>query len=219
MNDARGKPAYVRALVPKTEADRAAYIQDDRNERAMLLSVDAWFQQIVTAVAARGELDNTVIVFMGDNGYTLGLHRLDGKRYPDTPSVRVPFAIRTPWAPAATVGDPVSNVDVAGTIAALAGATPRLEQMGIDLGPAIRGDPLAARPAVFMDWGGDDYAPAWQGVLTRRGTYVRNADGFQELYRSADAWQLHNVVDVAGAQALARRDRALLASLGAEAQG
>jgi hypothetical protein len=91
--------------------------------------------------------------------------------------------------------------------------------MGIDLGPAIRGDPLAARPAVFMDWGGDDYAPAWQGVLTRRGTYVRNADGFQELYRSADAWQLHNVVDVAGAQALARRDRALLASLGAEAQG
>ena len=219
MNDVRGKPAYVRDLVPKTDADRAAYIQDDRNERAMLLSVDAWFQQIVGAVAARGELDNTVIVFMGDNGYTLGLHRLDGKRYPYTPSVRVPFAIRSPWAPAATVGDPVSNVDVAGTIAALAGVTPGLEQMGIDLGPAIRGDPLAGRPAVFMDWGGDDYAPAWQGVLTRRGTYVRNADGFQELYRAADTWQLHNVVDVAGAQALARRDRSLLASLGAEAQG
>jgi N-acetylglucosamine-6-sulfatase len=219
MNDVRGKPAYVRDLVPKTDTDRAAYIQDDRNERAMLLSVDAWFQQIVDAVAARGELDNTVIVFMGDNGYTLGLHRLDGKRYPYTPSVRVPFAIRTPWAPAATVGAPVSNVDVAGTIAALAGATPGLEQMGIDLGPAIRGDPLAARPAVLMDWGGDDYAPAWQGVLTRHGTYVRNADGFQELYRSADTWQLHNVAGTARAHAMAVRDRSLLASLDAEAQG
>jgi hypothetical protein len=91
--------------------------------------------------------------------------------------------------------------------------------MGIDLGPTIRGDPSDERPAVFMDWGGDDYAPAWQGVLTRRGTYVRNADGFQELYRAADTWQLHNVADVAGARALVRRDRSLLASLRAEAQG
>ncbi|MFL5790936.1 MAG: sulfatase [Actinomycetota bacterium] len=219
MNDVRGKPAYVRDLAPKTQAERQSYIQDDRNERAMLLSVDAWFQQIVDAVAARGELDNTVIVFLGDNGYTLGLHRLDGKRYPYTPSVRVPFAIRTPWAPAATVGQPVSNVDVAGTIAALAGVTPGLEQMGSDLGPAIRGDPLPPRPGVFLDWGGDDYAPAWQGVLTRKGTYVRNVDGFQELYRARDTWQLHNVVDVPGARALARRDRSVLAVLGAEAQG
>src|SRR5262249_50933891 len=45
MNDVRGKPSYVRDLPPKTAANRAAYIQDDRNERAMLLSVDAWFQQ------------------------------------------------------------------------------------------------------------------------------------------------------------------------------
>ena len=219
MNDVRGKPSYVRDLVPKTEAGRQAYIQDDRNERAMLLSVDAWFQQIVDAVAARGELDNTVIIFMGDNGYTLGLHRLDGKRYPYTPSVQVPFAIRTPWAPAATINQPVSNVDVAGTIAALADATPGLQQMGIDLGPAIRGDPLPHRPGVLLDWGGDDVAPPWQGVLTRDGTYVENADGFQELYRAGDTWQLHNVVDAPSARVVARRDRSLLAVMGAEAQG
>ena len=219
MNDVRGKPTYVQDLPPKTEADRQAYIQDDRNERAMLLSVDTWFQQIVDTVAARGELDNTVIIFMSDNGYTLGLHRLDGKRYPYTPSVQVPFAIRTPWAPAGTIDQTVSNVDVAGTIAALAGVTPGLQQMGIDLGPAIRGDPLPARPGVFLDWGGDAFAPAWQGVLTRDGTYVQNADGFQELYRAADTWQLHNVVDAPSAQTVARRDRSLLAVMGAEAQG
>lgn len=219
MNDVRGKPTYVQDLPPKTEADRQAYIQDDRNERAMLLSVDTWFQQIVDTVAARGELDNTVIIFMSDNGYTLGLHRLDGKRYPYTPSAQVPFAIRTPRAPAGTIDQTVSNVDVAGTIAALAGVTPGLQQMGIDLGPAIRGDPLPARPGVFLDWGGDAFAPAWQGVLTRDGTYVQNADGFQELYRAADTWQLHNVVDAPSAQTVARRDRSLLAVMGAEAQG
>ncbi len=219
MNDVRGKPSYVQDLLPKTEADREAYIQDDRNERAMLLSVDTWFQQIVDAVAARGELDNTVIIFMSDNGYTLGLHRLDGKRYPYTPSVQVPFAIRTPWAPAAPIDQPVSNVDVAGTIAALAGVTPGLQQMGIDLGPAIRGDPLPQRPGVLLDWGGDDVAPAWRGVLTPDGTYVQNADGFRELYRAGDTSQLHNVVDAPNAQTLARRDRSLLAVMSAEAQG
>jgi arylsulfatase A-like enzyme len=219
MNDVRGKPAYVQALAPKTEADRQAYIQDDRNERAMLLSVDAWFHAIVDEIAARGELDNTVIVFMGDNGYTFGLHRLDGKRYPYTPSTGVPFAIRTPWAPAATIGDPVSNVDVAGTIAALAGVRPGLPQMGIDLGPAIRGQPLPPRPGVFLDWGGDPYAPPWSGVLTRRSLYVRNDGGFEELYRARDPVQLDNVAASPSAAALRDRSRALLRTMTAKAQG
>ena len=219
MNDVRGKPAYVRALAPKTEADRQAYIQDDRNERAMLLSVDAWFHSIVDEIVSRGELDNTVIVFMGDNGYTFGLHRLDGKRYPYTPSAGVPFAIRTPWAPATTIGDPVSNVDVAGTIAALAGVRPGLPQMGVDLGPAIRGQPLPRRPGVFLDWGGDPYAPPWSGVLTRRSLYVRNDGGFEELYRARDALQLDNVAASPSAAALRDRSRALLRTMTAKAQG
>ena len=126
LNDVAGKPDYVRALPPKTEADREGYAQADRNERAMLRSVDDWFRDIVAAVAARGELDNTVIVFLTDNGYVLGLHRLDGKRFPYTPSTGLPFAIRTPWAPGATVEDLVSNLDLAGTIASLAGVVPGL---------------------------------------------------------------------------------------------
>ncbi len=219
MNDVAGKPAYVRALAPKTEADRQGYIAGDRNERAMLLSVDDWFRSLVEAIAARGELDRTVIIFLTDNGYTLGLHRLDGKRYPYTPSIGVPFAIRTPWAPAGTVEDLVSNVDLAGTIAALAGVQPGLPQDGISLAPAVHGQPIPHRPGVFLDWGGDENAPPWQGVVTRRFLYVDNADGFEELYRSSDALQLHNVADDPGAGRLLARGRALLATLAAKAQG
>ena len=49
MNDVAGKPAWVRALPPKTEADRQGYIAGNRNERAMLLGVDDWFQALVEA--------------------------------------------------------------------------------------------------------------------------------------------------------------------------
>jgi N-acetylglucosamine-6-sulfatase len=219
MNDVSGKPAYVQALPPKTEADRQGYIDADRNERAMLLSVDDWFERLVAAIEARGELDRTVIVFLTDNGYTLGLHRLDGKRFPYTPSTGIPFAIRTPWAPAGTVADVVSNVDLAGTIADLAGVTPGLPQDGMSLVPALRSEPLPRRPGVFLDWGGDVNAPPWRGVRTRRYLYVRNADGFEELYRRSDALQLGNIAGEPRAAHALARVRALLSTLAAKAEG
>jgi arylsulfatase A-like enzyme len=160
-----------------------------------------------------------VIVFLTDNEYTLGLHRLDGKRFPYTPSIGVPFAIRTPWAAAGTVDDLVSNVDLAGTIAGLAGVVPGLPQDGVSLVPTIRGRPLPDRPGVFLDWGGDENAPAWRGVITPRALYVRNADGFEELYRSSDALQLHNIAGDPRVDAQLARARALLAGLTAEAEG
>jgi hypothetical protein len=55
--------------------------------------------------------------------------------------------------------------------------------------------------------------------LTRGATYIRNADGFRELYRAGDTWQVHNIADEARARDSATRHRALLASLSAEAQG
>jgi hypothetical protein len=60
--------------------------------------------------------------------------------------------------------------------------------------PALDGGAVAARPGVWLDWGGDANVPAWSGVRTARYTYVRNADGTEELYRSADdPLQLRNL--------------------------
>ena len=169
MNDVRGKPAYVRALAPKTEADRQAYIQDDRNERAMLLSVDAWFHTIVDEIARAATLDNTVIVFMGDNGYTLGLHRLDGKRYPYTPSVG--RAVRDPHAVGAGRDDRRSGVErrCRGDDRRARRRDARAcRRWGSTSGRRSAASRSRDRPGVFLDWGGDAYAPAWSGVLTRR---------------------------------------------------
>ena len=41
-----------------------------------------------------GRLDNTLIVFMSDNGYAWGEHRLQGKNTPYDASVRVPLVMR-----------------------------------------------------------------------------------------------------------------------------
>jgi N-acetylglucosamine-6-sulfatase len=194
MNDVRGKPGYVRARAPYTDAERASFQQDLLRERAMLRSVDDALREMVATIEARGELDRTVILFLTDNGYSFGLHRLEGKRYPYEPSIGIPFGIRAPGADARTDPSLVANVDLASTIAELAGVSPDLPQDGISLVPALRGDPLPARAGVWLDWGGDENVPAWSGVRTVGFTYVRNADGTEELYRNdTDPLQLRNL--------------------------
>ena len=210
LNDVAGKPGYVRAQPPLTQDGLDAYQQDDLRERAMLRSVDDALRRMVATIAARGELDRTVIVFLTDNGYEFGLHRLEGKRYPYEPSIRVPFAVRVPGAAAHTDPTLVANVDIAATISALAGLRPGLPQVGIDLSPALSGEPAPARAGVWLDWGGDAHVPAWSGVRTARFTYVRNADGTEELYRLADdPLELRNLASDPSAAATLTRLRAL----------
>jgi arylsulfatase A-like enzyme len=130
-------------------------------------------RSLVDAVAARGELDRTVIVFLTDNGYEFGLHRLEGKRYPYEPSIG--FRSRSgrrgrslgPTRPSS------ANVDLASTISELAQVRPELLQDGISLVPALEGRPIAERPGVWLDWGGDENVPA----LVRRpdgGVHLRS---------------------------------------------
>ena len=184
----RRRQARLRAGLPaKTEADRQGYVEADRNERAMLRSVDDAFRALVDEIAARGELDNTVIVFLTDNGYVLGLHRLDGKRFPYADSIGLPFAIRTPWAPARHRSTTSSRTWTWPARSRRSPACSRAcRRTASACCPALQGAPLPPRPGVFLDWGGDVNVPAWQGVRSRDFLYVRNADGFEELYRTTD---------------------------------
>jgi N-acetylglucosamine-6-sulfatase len=186
LNDVAGKPSWVRELAP-IDAPRLAALQADRlAERETLLDVDRWLQELVEVVASRGELDRTVIVFLSDNGYAFGEHRWQGKAAPYEPSIRVPLAIRSPWTPGRTVGDLVANLDVAPTIADLAGVRLPWASDGLSLAPLVRGSPaapgLGPGRTVPLRWEGDAQVPAWDGVRTAGALCVRYEDGSTEAY-------------------------------------
>ncbi len=212
-NDVRGKPAWVRVL-PRIDATRLGTLQHERIlERETLLDVDRWFERLVAEIRARGEWGNTVVVFLSDNGYQFGEHRWAGKQAPYEGSIRVPFAIRSPWTTGGVVPALVSNLDVAPTIAALAGAALPWASDGISLAPLVRGPPptqglpLVGRSVPLL-WGGGDAVPAWSGIRTADTVYVRNADGTEELYDlRSDPDELRNL---ARAQP---RERARLAAV------
>jgi N-acetylglucosamine-6-sulfatase len=197
LNDVEGKPAWNREL-PPIDAVGLADLQRDRlAERRALLAVDDAVRQLYEAVAARGELDRTVFLLISDNGFAYGEHRWEGKGCPYEECIRVPFAIRSPWADAGRVDDPVANVDLAPTIASLAGVVASPPQDGVSLAAIVRGEDSHPphRSCLLIDWpSGFSDLPRWVGLRTRRYVFVRDRDGTLELYDlAADPNELRNL--------------------------
>jgi arylsulfatase A-like enzyme len=89
----------------------------------MISAVDHQVGRILDALEAKGELDNTYIIFTSDHGEWLGDHGLllKGPMLYDG-LLRVPCLIQGPGIPAGQViQDPISTVDVLATAADLAG--------------------------------------------------------------------------------------------------
>ncbi|HPE11138.1 MAG: sulfatase-like hydrolase/transferase [Actinobacteria bacterium] len=83
-----------------------------------LRSVDDQVKNLYEAVKARGRLDRTLFVYLSDNGYMHGEHRLDGKGYPYLKSTNVPLVMRWGIGTRGAIDDrlTIANVDVAATI-------------------------------------------------------------------------------------------------------
>jgi arylsulfatase A-like enzyme len=208
--DVSDKPAWVRALPPLDASDRAELRRGHRRSFETLLAVDDAVRAIVGALKARGDLERTVIVFVSDNGLAFGEHRWVGKRCPYDECIRVPFLVRYPPASGRTETSPVSTVDLAPTIAELAGVEPPGPVDGASLLPLLEGD-RPASATVFGEWTGDDAVPAWWEVRTAAFAYVELGTGERELYDlRADPFQLENTVDdPANATVVARLSEAL----------
>jgi N-acetylglucosamine-6-sulfatase len=192
------KPMWVQKLRQVDATARAGFVEDRRLESETLLGVDDAIERIVDQLQASGELEHTVILFLTDNGFSFGQHRIRGKRCQYEECIRTPFAVRVPGAQAHDVTGLISNVDVAPTIADLAGVHPGQPVDGTSFAPALLGAPWQAPAGVFLDWAGDREIPAWQGVRTEDFAYIESADGTVELYdltgaiAAADPYQLQN---------------------------
>ncbi len=83
-----------------------------------LLAVDDSIGRVLDALASRGELDSTLVIYMGDNGFAFGEHGLIDKRTAYEESMRVPMLARCPelFAGGKTVNEIVANVDIMPTV-------------------------------------------------------------------------------------------------------
>ncbi len=127
-------------------------VRNIRRLRA-LRSVDDGVGRIVRRLRELGELDNTYIFFLSDNGFELGEHRISkGKFRPYEESSHVPLLVRGPGIPPGRVSrELVTNVDIAPTIAQIAGAGPTRTVDGRSVLPFAMKPGLRSRRPILLE--------------------------------------------------------------------
>ena len=145
----------------------------------LISGMDRSIGVILEALRTEGVADNTVVVFIGDNGYFLGEHGLADKWYAYEESLRVPMVVRDPRLPADRRGckcdDWVLNVDIAPTFCALAGLNPPAAMQGRDISALLNGRTPADWRKDFLyqfKWGKESI-PASEGVCGKDLKYIR----------------------------------------------
>jgi arylsulfatase A-like enzyme len=210
--DVSDKPAWVRALPTLGRSARVGLLEAHRRSFEALGAVDDAVRGIVGALRERGDLDRTVIVFVSDNGYSFGEHRWVRKTCPYDECTHVPFLVRYP--PAAHRVEPAvaSTIDLAPTIADLAGVRTPGNVSGHSLVPLLaRGDASGLGGEAFLEWAGGPQIPAWWQARTARFSYTELVTGERELYDlRRDPDELANLVEAPRyARTLARLSAAL----------
>lgn len=197
--DVSDKPAWVQARSPMDAERRAQLRAIHLRSFEALLSVDDLVAAVIRALQDRGVLENTVVVFMTDNGFSFGEHRWVGKTCEYEECIETPFLVRYPGASSHVDPRLVSNVDLAPTFAELAGIEPPSPVDGMSLVPLLQGLSSAPwRTGLLTEYVGDRKVPPWWEVRTAGFAYVELATGETELYDlagvigSADPYELQN---------------------------
>jgi arylsulfatase A-like enzyme len=189
--DVSDKPDYIQQLEPLGDDgfDLTAHCES-------LLSVDEMIGRVGRTLEKEGRLDDTVFVFIGDNGMTWGEHRRVAKVSP----YATPMPAYVAW-PAGRGTQPrdehstLSMIDFAPTFCELAGCEmgpyPNGQETadGLSFAALLADEPLpSVREALLhaVPSGGD--RPVWWSIRTTedhpagRWHYIENRGGFHELY-------------------------------------
>jgi arylsulfatase A-like enzyme len=192
----RDKPPWLRAIAPLTETQQSAVDRFRQGQLRALLAVDEAVGSILRALAETGRLENTIIVYTSDNGHTWGEHRRFTKVDSFEESIRVPFAVRYDALVQRQRTDNrlVANIDLAPTLAALAGAGARPTD-GKSLVPLLAQRRTSWRSSFLVEHlgGRADVVPTYCAVRGQRYSYTQYRTGVEELYDlTTDPFQLEN---------------------------
>jgi len=216
----KSKPAFADAFALR-KSDRGRKVMDwiksgtqeeVRLRAAMMASVDEGIGQIFDSLERNGQLDDTFILFLGDNGYFFGEHALGPeRRFAYEEGIRSPFLIRYPRRIRAGSTSPkmVLALDIAPTLAELAGgaARDRRQMQGRSLIPLFASRAGAPWRRSFMCEYWSENAMPWllgmtyKAVRTEHHKYIhwvqksQTAADCDELYDlRVDPYEMKNLI-------------------------
>jgi arylsulfatase A-like enzyme len=158
-----------------------------------ILSVDDSVGRLYEHLQQTKQLDNTIILFMGDNGLLNGEHGMVDKRTMHEESIRIPLVMRYPaLAPPdkpRVVQEQVLTVDVAPSILDLCGAEPLRNIHGRSWAQLVRGGDAGWRRTWFYYYNYEKqfpYTPNVRGVRSETWKLIRypHGDGSPDRHKA-----------------------------------
>ena len=183
--------------------------QEEIRQRArMMAAVDEGVGAILDVLERQGTLDDTFIVFLGDNGYFFGEHALGPeRRFAYEEGIRSPFVVRYPRKVKAGSRrrELVICQDIAPTLIQLAGGKPGPQIQGRSLLPLFARQARAGwRKSFLVEYWAEQALPwlvgmTYKAVRTDRHKYIHwvnrgRAGELDELYDlERDPFELQNL--------------------------
>ncbi len=223
LADRKWEPPASQALTAETERTQPRWLRDQRNSwhgvdfpyhsemdiekyhrdyGETLCGVDDSIGRILAQLETMGIADDTLVIYMGDNGFMFGEHGLIDKRVAYETSIRVPMLMRCPKLfPGGTVVDQVvANIDIAPTVMEIMGLTPPPHFDGRSVVPLLRGETVPWRDVFLYVYYWEKNFPQSPTVFSLRGdrykyiTYygLWDADELYDLQNDPD--EQHNLL-------------------------
>jgi len=157
-----------------------------------LLAVDESIGKVIDWVNANGLANNTMIVYMGDNGFSFGEHGLIDKRHAYEESMRVPLLV---WAPGmvkpnSVIEQVIMNVDLAPTFLEFAGIKKPAQMQGFSFVNLLKGTSTAwNRSKVFYEY-------YWEASFPQTPTtFAVRSDRYKYIYYNG-VWDINELFDL-----------------------
>ncbi|MFI3295116.1 MAG: sulfatase [Rikenellaceae bacterium] len=194
-------PFYVKGLYV-TEARSAIYQKMIKDYLRCGAAIDDNIGRILNYLDQKGLTENTIVVYVADQGYFLGEHGFFDKRMMYEEALRMPFVIRYPREiPSGTRNDDIIlNIDFAATLADYAGVSAPDESQGESFRANLAGQtPDSWRDAMYYRyWTQEKIRPAHFGIRNERYKLIflygdkLDATGSSD-YISSPSWEFYDL--------------------------
>lgn len=157
-----------------------------------LQSVDDSIEKVLEWIKENGLEQNTMVVYMGDNGFSFGEHGLIDKRHAYEESMRVPMLVWAPGMvkPSSVLEQVIMNVDIAPTFLQLAGIDKPSQMQGYSFAGLLKDNTSAwQRDKVFYEY-------YWEQAFPQTPTtFAVRTDRYKYIYYTG-VWDINELYDL-----------------------
>ncbi len=173
-----------------------------RNYCETLSGIDESLGAIINYLKEQDIYKSTLIIYMGDNGFSFGEHGLIDKRHFYEESAKVPLLVSCPelFKGGRTEDRMIQNIDIAPSILEIFGISRPGHMQGMSFIKLLRGENIKWRDKVFYEYYWEEnfpQTPTTFGIRSGRYKYIKywgiwDTNEFYDLEN--DPWEMNNLI-------------------------